>query len=570
MDLPKVEVWGEFNFEFDLVLKSEDNYSVGALVCKAVNKVQMPIAVACEWRRVRHERSYVIQQTGTVYQPSCEDIGAFIYVKVKPLEAAEGHNGEAEAKYGPVTMDPNLRKTLESVLVLGGSRFSCTLMTSNDRGASTQEGVLTLSRDLIDLKVYNRDGSIDSTHSISQSYSVDTPKLVLTSDTKMLTLVLEDKPLKLPLKCLTRQSRDLIVLSIRCLAMRNYLINTKAIQEVFQGESMQQAQGEQQSSLDMALELEAAVREIQNLLVVNEAATTEKNRLKRELVELEDSINETIGAYQSMLANEERMNSATAQEDEIMRLKHELDVAIVNKRKLRKKLAEANSELEQIKQDTERVSKEEREISTSAYSYIKELEAQLQAAKQELESNRSEQEPLTDEIGNFREENQELKAQLEKLRREASEENQNLKVQLEKLKKEANKAARSSFSEEELRKIRAENDTLREDNEQLLSQRTFMSRRIDSLNTQLAELEAELESAKASHEQTNLLAELEQVKLQAEQDKAALLKHINSQPADDPSFAVQALEKELAKYREQCDSLAAQLSRAQAASRRAR
>lgn len=65
MDYPNVEVWGDFNFEFNLELKSEDNYSVGSLICRAVSKVQVPIPVVCEWRRVRSERTYAIQQSGS-------------------------------------------------------------------------------------------------------------------------------------------------------------------------------------------------------------------------------------------------------------------------------------------------------------------------------------------------------------------------------------------------------------------------------------------------------------------------------------------------------------------------
>lgn len=478
-----------------------------------------------------------------MYQPSCEDIGAFIYVKVRPLEAAEGYTGEAEAKYGPVLMDPNLRKTLESVLVSGGSRFSCALITRDESGVSSQDAVLTVSRELLDLKVVDRDGRIDSVHSFNVNYSVDNPMLVMSSDTKKLTVVFEDKPFKLPLRILSRQSRDLIVLSIRCLAMRNYLINTKALKEVFQGEVMQQAQGEQQSSLDLALELEGSIREIKNLLVVNKAVTIEKNRLKRELVELEDSINETIGSYQSLLANEESMNSASAQEDEIMRLKHELDRAIVNKRTLAKKLDEANSELEQVRQETQRVDRDRHQDASSSKNSLLSLEAQLAFAKEELKRVGSEQGSWTHELKRAMESNHELRAQLAQLKED------HLKDKL------------NAAEDGELEKLRAENESLREDNEALLGQRSFMSKKIETLNTQLTELASENERTK------QLLAATQQ---QAEQDRQALIEHVSSPVVEDSQSVVQALENEISKYREQCDSLSAQLSRAQAANRRAR
>jgi chromosome segregation ATPase len=418
-------------------------------------------------------------------------------------------------------------------------------MVSLDEGCEiSQEAVLTLSRDTLDLKVFKRDGSLDSVHSFNQSYSIDNPRFMLTSDTKKFTVVLEETHRKIQLRCLSRQSRDLIVLSIRCLAMRNYLISTKALQEVFQGEAIQQSPGEQQTSLDVALELESSVREIQNLLIVNEAVTTEKNRLKRELVELEDSINETINAYQSLLANEERMNSASAQEDEIMRLKHELDIAIVNKRKLRKRLAEANSEIEQMRHEAESRQKESKESSASAQAYIKELEAQLLESKAELERVGSEQGSWTQKFAQAKESNRELRGQLKKLK----------SAQVE--------VAADQSESEELQRLRAENAALRDDNEALLGQRSFMSKKIEALNTQLAEAALDLDQTKAL---------LEETKSQSTQDKQALMEHLQAPIEDDGSrAALQAAEKEVARYREQCDSLTAQLSRAQAASRRGR
>jgi chromosome segregation ATPase len=421
-------------------------------------------------------------------------------------------------------------------------------MVSLDEGGETsQEAVLTLSRDTLDLKVFKRDGSLDSAHSFSQSYSVDSPKLILTSDTKKFTVVLEESLRKIQLRCLSRQSRDLIVLSIRCLAMRNYLISTKALQQVFhevgQG-AIQQSPGEQQTSLDVALELESSVREIQNLLVVNEAVTTEKNRLKRELIELEDSINETINAYQSLLACEEATNSPSAQEDEIMRLKHELDIAIVNKRKLRKRLAEANSEIEQIRHETERLQEEDKENSTSSHTYIKELEAELLRSKTELQRVGSKQGTWTQKIAQAKESNRELRGQLEKLKSS-----------------QVDVAADQSDSEE-LQRLRAENAALRDDNEALLGQRSFMSKKIEALNTQLAEAALDLDQTKAL---------LEETKSQPAHDQEALSTHLHTPIEDDESrAALQAAEKEIARYREQCDSLTAQLSRAQAASRRGR
>lgn len=37
---------------------------------------------------------------------------------------------------------------------------------------------------------------------------------------------------KVPLLCLSRQSRDLIVMSVRCLAVHNYLVAVTSVQEV--------------------------------------------------------------------------------------------------------------------------------------------------------------------------------------------------------------------------------------------------------------------------------------------------------------------------------------------------
>lgn len=476
-----------------------------------------------------------------MYQPSCEDIGAYLYVTVTPLEAAEGYSGVAEAKYGPVAMESNLRKALESVLVSGGTKFSCALTTCDDSGPNTQDALLTVSRDLIDLKLLDRDGSADSIAYFSQAYSIDSPKLILAPDTRKLSIELTGKPTKLTLRCMSRQSRDLIVLTIRCLAMRNYLVHTKALQEVFQTDNMQVLPNENHSSLDLALELEASIRETQNLVSLNEATVLEKNRLKRELMELEDSINETIGAYQGLLANEERMSSSTAKEDELERLQHKLDSAITSKHKLRQKLAKTKEELELVRQETERSRVEDHEIPASVNAYIKDIEAQLQAAKEELGRVGNESDSWSTEISVARESNHELKAQLRKLEKKYS------------------TAKANASNNEALLKLKAENEHLKQDNEALLGQRSLMSKKLEALNAHVAELTTELDDTKTA---------LERARLRVEQDNETLMAHLSSPVKADQDSAVHDLEHELAKYRNQCDSLAAQLSRAQAASRR--
>lgn len=461
---------------------------------------------------------------GSVYQISSGDLGAWIEVTVTPVDSGEEYTGTAEAKYGPVALSPKLRQHLEYALAAGGSTFTLYLAPESvDSVQSRCEVRLQATRDELVLQVFDEQGRLDESQSVRTGYTIDYPSISLHPfDTKRLHLTLKHKGIvkRIQLQSLTRQNRDLVVLTLRCLAARRYLLNSKTLQDLFTTEGNLQSQGGTVSSpLDLTLEIDRSIRELYALLKANDDLTKERNQLKSELQETEADMQETLSSYQVILADAGVDSS----------LKTELDAAIDQKNALRAIVAERDAEIERLKAEAVKTGRE-----------VDELRRKTDVTQLELVI--ADQNELITMLKSRSNHDESLKSELASLQ---------LKV--------SSQAKLLQELTQQTEEARKERDRVREENAALLGQRALMARKIDALGGEVEAKEKQVEELTRLQDETRGRHELALQKL---------LSEMEMMERDQPDAG--ALQREIEQLKGQCDTLTGQLSRAQALARRNR
>lgn len=106
----------------------------------------------------------------------------------------------------------------------------------------------------------------------------------------------------LDIRALTRKSRDLIVLSIRCFSALNGYKNSKVISMLnIEDEKEDYKKLEIESISDLLIELDSIKRELSDQIEMNKAIKSDKTKLKQEYQELENEMNQTIQSYQEVI-----------------------------------------------------------------------------------------------------------------------------------------------------------------------------------------------------------------------------------------------------------------------------
>ena len=153
-----ITIYGEFNYEFKFFTQTNYVYLASNLVAEAKDKeTGLPFAMKWKWQRIRGKRVYNLNAIhGNVYQLSAEDVGWKIKVEVIPMEE-DLYEGNAYAEFGPVTVEPSARQSLEYILGSGGSRFPVTIYYPEDRHKMIdermfKEGTLIISNKTIKLE----------------------------------------------------------------------------------------------------------------------------------------------------------------------------------------------------------------------------------------------------------------------------------------------------------------------------------------------------------------------------------------------------------------------------------
>jgi hypothetical protein len=129
----------------------------------------------------------------------------------------------------------------------GGSKFSVKQITNTD---SACDAVLHVSSSQLSIAQLISESVGHTADEIRSNYTINYPKIIINPlNTKKITFlftensssdVLEEGVFgfdkRVVVECLSRHSRDLIVLTIRAYAVRNYLINSDALNLLFHTE----------------------------------------------------------------------------------------------------------------------------------------------------------------------------------------------------------------------------------------------------------------------------------------------------------------------------------------------
>lgn len=326
--------WGDNDFKFSLQTQTNYEYLASNLVAEAFDQSHVHIAIQCNWTRVKDKRSYKENLIkGNTYPLSADDIGCIIRVEAKPLE--EGYIGTAYAEFGPVTVEPATKKSLEYILGSGSSQFPVTIMYPGDRNKLPEdreidEGTLIVYVDKI--KLIKKPGGVNIKRKSSSSstnkeifdlkYTIDCPKVHVSQvDSQMLHIdyfeqdegYVKDKGFtnSLDLRALTRKSRDLIVLSIRCFSALNSYKNSKIISMLSEDDSEKGEMNKLEISkvADLSLELDSVKRELYEQIEANKMIKLERVKLKHQLQEMESEMQTTLSAYSEVIEAQNMNNT---------------------------------------------------------------------------------------------------------------------------------------------------------------------------------------------------------------------------------------------------------------------
>mmetsp|Transcript_23192 Transcript_23192/g.17620 ORF Transcript_23192/g.17620 Transcript_23192/m.17620 type:complete len:209 (+) Transcript_23192:489-1115(+) len=157
-------------------------------------------------------------------------------------------------------------------------------------------------------------GGTASDDAIALKYTIDYPRIELHPyDTQRFTVFYSDEKVDakycfnkcIQMKALSRQSRDLIALAIKCFSAHTYYVNSKIISNLNQ--EAKGAKVAQESTVSsVLLELEFVKRELYNQIKVVKGLETDKQKLKEDLIEMEKEISRTIESYTSIFTSSEK------------------------------------------------------------------------------------------------------------------------------------------------------------------------------------------------------------------------------------------------------------------------
>jgi hypothetical protein len=74
---------------------------------------------------------------GNTYPLSADDVGCIIRVEAAAIE--DDYEGSAHAEFGPVTVEPATKKSLEYILASGSSQFPVSIYYPGDRNNLPEE-----------------------------------------------------------------------------------------------------------------------------------------------------------------------------------------------------------------------------------------------------------------------------------------------------------------------------------------------------------------------------------------------------------------------------------------------
>lgn len=205
----------------------------GVLVATATTRSDggQPVAINCHWKR--RIGTYLIEIPGihgSMYHTSADDIGMDIVCIVEPQDNM--YQGQAIGELGPFELDPITRMSLENLITSAACRIPVRHYRDED-GTHPRDLQIHVTQEYV--KVFHP-GAERGSSEVMAPYSADYPKVVIHPlDTCKFRLELSEEPEKAyQFVALSRSSRDLIALLIRCFHSRKYVATSFVLSRLFQ------------------------------------------------------------------------------------------------------------------------------------------------------------------------------------------------------------------------------------------------------------------------------------------------------------------------------------------------
>mmetsp|Transcript_83646 Transcript_83646/g.187050 ORF Transcript_83646/g.187050 Transcript_83646/m.187050 type:complete len:482 (+) Transcript_83646:141-1586(+) len=318
-------VSGDHRYHFSLHFEPRSEggglCQTGVLVAKAAVGAEggQPVPITCRWkRRIGAHLIEIPGIHGSMYHTSADDIGMDIVCQAEP--AGDNSQGQAFGVLGPFELDPITRMSLENLISSGASRFPVRHYRDQD-DPHPRDLQIHVTQDYV--KVVHP-GADRGSSEVVAPYSADFPKVVIHPlDTCKFRLELSEEPDKTyHFVALSRTSRDLIALLIRCFHSRKYVATSFILSRLFQnpatpGAPLTSVQHEefdiQGLGARLGKELDRTVGQLEVVDRVVRNANAEKSELQAQLRETISSYTEAIEKLHTQLAMAKGGPSATLQ-----------------------------------------------------------------------------------------------------------------------------------------------------------------------------------------------------------------------------------------------------------------
>lgn len=525
-------VKGECNYHFKFRLEGGGYFQTGVLVASAESSQGgLPVPLKCKWRRRVGDLPVEIPGvTSNMYQISADDVGTDISVEAQPADADDGHHGIVVGEIGPFELDPATRRSLDNALGLGGSRF--TVMQSKLPGeAATSRQDMSIHVSTEGVRVAAAQGSgyqNRDNKEIYAEYSPDYPKVIIHPlDTSKFQLVMNEVK-TFHLIALSRTSRDLIALTIRCFHAKKFMSTSSILQTVLPVQLPDTAgvMPTMDARLDASIVLERLAKELNRTMQQKEISEKVLRNTNHEKKQLQEQLMETISGFTEVIESlqDQCVDGATAPPAE--RIQDQLrDVTAAN-HALQAELQTMRIHLDKLAESKKAAEARGSSVGPEAQVHqLKDERDMLKARLEELNSNSNsvqhdQQEQVhTQELKRLRQDVEALHNQKEQLRKHLQDQDKErqelqdnflyVKGQLDKVQLKQAEAAENGSSDgrKELQRHRQTLQTVTDE-------RNRLANRLEStLNV--------LEKEKAYHEQSVERVTSANSKLMEEKDRIA-------------------------------------------------
>lgn len=298
----RASVSGDHRFHFMMQFEPRSDggglCQTGVLEAKAFtgSDERGALNITCQWmRRIGAHVIEIPSITGARYHASADDIGMEIVCRATcPGDASVG---QAIGVLGPFELDPITRMSLENLLASGASSFPARHCRDDD--PHPRDLQIRVTQDVV--KVVHPGPSHIGSSEVCVPYTADFPKVVLHPiDPCKFTLMLNEEADKTyRFQALSRTSRDLIALLIRCFHSRRYVATTFILSRLFQNPATPGAPmtSVQAGDFDIASLAERLAKELNRTVSQLEVVERVVRNANAEKGELQAQLRETIASY---------------------------------------------------------------------------------------------------------------------------------------------------------------------------------------------------------------------------------------------------------------------------------